>query len=1019
MKRSQGAALRIAVAVALAFCALPMGARAGHPAVERLNEYDAAALFEVMNGSIEKATIDGAPVLRWHVNAGQSSQLSMRRDHPLFDALRYYGVFDFEFRIAGGELSSIDFRALGHVTGIRSYKAHEWHVAVRTTQKGVWHRRQLTLTRPNWLPWDNPDGEGTGYFRFDGLGLLPGTVVELRNVRLVRPPVLLKPYYQYPITWPVLETNEAGDATYSITHRVLNAAGRPVTVEAKVLSANRRFHVTVRHAKEGAAPGAATAQVPLKNGRTADFTVQATMKAADIAATEELYTERLQLSFGAVDAPEAACHWEGAIVRPLSPGIKRQVIFPEAELQQIRDGVGAGDAQIRKLAGYDKVIGEADTFLAKKLLHIPSSNEHPGSFWVGSWRPGDFMTEAVDTKTGERQTGTQIASITWKKYFGYPGYACENLGKAYLYTGDEKYVKKGIEFFKLYARQYRELRWGPIFGGTPWDNDGPPLLCSSRVAVSSTYGTNMNFKWHCRLLSMIAESPSWTDEDMRDVYLNFVLPYATELMKFPGPISNMTDITNHNVLLLGIVFRDANLVRWATRTDPGIISRLRDIDNDGFSSEGRPLNYHFAAMAEFVPSIGYLARSGLPVQYPGEKLLAAVRMPYYRCSLTGYVPNSGDCGRGRSAGRIWLAESLIPIFPDEGWLYDAGASPLQLHLAGRKSGRDAWRKLIHTGPHLFREAGMAIVRSGDTAQEQVMATLDYGRNVFHAGLDRNQITLSAFGKVYTHGPGSLYNAGSGGIVRSNDARLNSFVSHGSLSHNVIMVDAQNQLPAVGRLLAWSDAPAMQVAVSRVGGVRPGVGHTRGLVLTDGVLVLLDRVESQEEHTYDFVYHNFGTLAPGEGWTAQPEQKPLATTANYGSIVDLKRLAGAGPIRLEWDLSWQIRPGPQAKLRDAGDQPPPVKLALWQLPVKGGRVYTGSTALNNPNTGNTPEGTPTIFHRVRAKTAHFVTVLEPFKEAPRVTGVEAAGADGITVVFGDGRRVTVRLGELVREHGVAD
>ena len=33
-------------------------------------------------------------------------------------------------------------------------------------------------------------------------------------------------------------------------------------------------------------------------------------------------------------------------------------------------------------------------------------------------------------------------------------------------------------------------------------------------------------------------------------------------------------------------------------------------------------------------------------------------------------------------------------------------------------------------------------------------------------MDRNQITLCAFGRVFTHGTGSLYNAGSGGITPS-------------------------------------------------------------------------------------------------------------------------------------------------------------------------------------------------------------------------------------------------------------
>ena len=49
------------------------------------------------------------------------------------------------------------------------------------------------------------------------------------------------------------------------------------------------------------------------------------------------------------------------------------------------------------------------------------------------------------------------------------------------------------------------------------------------------------------------------------------------------------------------------------------------------------------------------------------------------------------------------------------------------------------------------------------------------------------------------------------------------------------------------------------------GIRPGVAHTRAVVLTAGVIVLFDELRGAAEHTYDLVYHNLGTLTPGPGW----------------------------------------------------------------------------------------------------------------------------------------------------------
>ncbi|MHC4398468.1 MAG: alginate lyase family protein [Planctomycetota bacterium] len=986
----------------LFLAAVPRAAPAAHPLAEQLFQHDPEELFEVTNGALEK---DGAGgLLRWRVNTGQTSHLAVRPDHPLFDRLRYYDRLDLEFRIAGGEISGFGLEALGHVSGARQYKVHQTGLAVRTTSTGAWHHRQLDLARPSWFPWDDPDGSGRGgFFRFSALAIASDTVIELRNVRLTRSLLILKPDYELPATWPIKTQSPDGSITYTLPFRVLNASGGPTTIGAEVLSDHRRFKLALEPA---------TAEVT--SARIADFTLKATMSKQDLAAVPELYEEAVRLRFAMPEVPEAACLWQSVLVRPLTGLARRQVIVAPDELKRWRAAIDSGDEKAMRLLSYHRVLKTADDFVEKKLLHVPIGHARCSNNYIGDWRAGDAMPEAVHLKTGERQLGTRLASATWQAYLANPGHACETLGEAYLYTGDEKYARKAVELLRLYARDYRELPWGGAFN-PPWNRGGATLLCDSRVSTASTYGTNMFFRGHCRLASMTADSPAWTDAIRREVYEGFVVPYATELMKFPGGINNMTDITNHNVLLLGIVFDDAHLVRWATKTAAGVVSRLRDVDADGFSSEGRPLNYHLAGMAEYLPSIAFLENSRLPIPYPKQRLLAAVRMPFLRATLDGIVPNTGDCGRGQRSGRNRHAEHLVALFPRESWLDDVSGEPLRLHLAGRELDRDGWRKLLDPNPRLFPAAGMAILRSGNTSDEQVMATLDYGRNVMHAALDRNQITLCAFGKIFSHGPGSSYNVGSGGITKNDDRRLLSFISHGSLGQNVVVVDAQDQMPAIGKLLAFSAQPDYQVAVSRVDGIRPGVAHVRGLVHTAGLVVVLDRLISDEEHTYDFVYHNFGKLTLGDGWTANAHGRPLARTANYENIVDLERLSGNGPLDLRWDLTEQVTPRQRDDAERQGQTLPAAMLDFRQLRVAGGEVFTGLTGLNNPNKAAMPDEAPSVLHRVRAARAEFAAVLEPHRGRPRVERIEGSGA-AVTIRLDDGQRLTVDLDDLCRRYG---
>jgi hypothetical protein len=209
-----------------------------------------------------------------------------------------------------------------------------------------------------------------------------------------------------------------------------------------------------------------------------------------------------------------------------------------------------------------------------------------------------------------------------------------------------------------------------------------------------------------------------------------------------------------------------------------------------------------------------------------------------------------------------------------------------------------------------------------------------------------------------------------------------------------MVDQQDQLPAIGTLLAWRPDPARQVAAARVPSVRPGVDHTRALVLTQGVLVVLDRITSKESHTYDFVYHNFGAATPGSGWTAAPAE-PLGRTANYEHIVDPQRLSGSGPVRLTWQVTDSAR------------------LALWQLAPAGATAFLGTTGMNNVQTKEIPAPAPTLFTRVTAPEATYLTVLEPYRDTPRVTAVAPHGDDGLTITFQDQTTLTLSLAELLQ------
>ena len=972
----------------------------------RLLDTPAEALFSAQGGSWSLLTNAGEPVLRWQPEAGQAAVLEVPASSPLLERMKSMDWLNLEFNIVTGRVNDLTLATRGLISSHRRYKVHSTTVAHNTTRAGAWHTADLELSRPNWFPWDNPDGSDADvFFRFSTLALEPGTIIEFRRMTAHTGWLQLKPDFEYPVTWPFAAPRPDGSVEYRISWQLLNASGKADILSAEILSTHSLFR-----------PAFVTNDIDTRvGGAPVPFDLVAILPAEAARAAAPLAAETLRVKFSLKGRPEVAVYWSGDLVAPLPAGTRRQVVFTDPVLQDARTAARQPTGELARILELKKVIAAADEFKSKKLLQIPTGHQWPGSPFLPPWTITDTMCQISNKVTGEVEFNTFRAGLGWKKYLEYPGNAAENLGQAYLFTGDESYATQAIAYFSLLSVQYPLLPLNKAFE-LPWAG-GPATLGASRWSNGSTYGGSMFMRLQSRLLNMVSESPSWTEAVRAAVYTNFAVPYCLEIIKFNGGMNNQTDIGNHNVLLMGLAFQDAGLVKWALQHDGGILPRLTDIDADGFSSEGRPIGYHLAGMAEYMPSLAYLKNSGLAVPVPWARLLSAVRMPFQRAALNGRIPNTGDCARWQNAALNPHVDHILDVFPGERWLdlVAAGTTPAarirRFNQGGAAPDKDRWMALLSPAPILFPHAGMAILRTGDTPESQIMATLDYGLNVYHGHLDRLQVTLLAFGKTFTHGFGSVYNVGRGGMTNGAEVLKNvNWAS--SLFQNVILVDQESQRPAIGRLLAWSAQPDLQAAVARVEGIAPGVAHTRGIVLTEGLLVVLDRMESDQPHQYDWVYHNFGDLALGAGWTSEPAAAPLGESKDVGYpfIQELRKLAGAGPLRLTWDLTRQVD-----ALAPPTNALPPFQLDFRQVCSEPGDTYTGVVGLNNPNTRTVWDRAPSVFRRVRGTSVFWGTVLAPAGADSPLAGVEADGADGVKVTLTNGKTFTCTLSGLVKDY----
>jgi len=938
-----------------------------------------------------------ASPLKWELPANAQGVLKLDSSSSLHANLRYVEWLSFDFRISGEGFQNVKFLAKGHVGSLRRYKIHEWDVAIQTTELDVWHRRDFKLDTPSWFPWDKDDGmvEDT-FMEFVGLANRAGVTIEFRNIRFFEPGFSLKPDFELPITWPRLSYNEAGDAVYTIEYQLLNTTGRPASFEARLHSEHGAFEVNIE-----------PKQLDLDNAAVGAVTVTAVLpKETDL---KPLYAEALQLDFFQKDSWDEAIRWEGVLVAPLPEGYRRQVLLSQTNLDYLREQYLAQGVSFAKELRIEKDLAEADQILEIAFTAIPRAKSHPKNRipsipgTKSPLKPSNEMPRIVDEATGLNEFGTPLADTFWREYLDHGGMV-EALAIAYLTTGEKKYAEKAGELFELYGKQYSQLNWFSGFD-TPWGKSSP-ILASSRVAFSSTYGTNRFFKHHSRLLSAIAEAGVLDEAAMQSIYEGFILPSATEMIKFPASISNMTDTTNHNLLLQGIAFNDATLVYNALYGDAGLVNRVTDIAPDGFSSEGRPLNYHYAAMTEYVKSLIFLKNTGIDLPVDLSALPQALIMPFERANLAGYVPNAGDSGRWSMARRTPQAATMSRLFPENEFMpkisnfsdfYDR-VHQQRLGLIQEKG--DLTEFITKESIH-FPDGGMVFLREGQTVDEQVMVSLDYGMNPFHGAYDRNQITLSAFGLMFSHGTGSAYNMGRGGMTFGEPAEaLKTFVGVSSIGHNLVIVNQQNQVLTAGELIELEIKGERQIAASRLTGHYEGVVHERAVLLEQGIVLVLDRLSSEETADFDFVYHNFGT------WGQRPEGKPLpsdalGTTANYDQLVDVEQLPSGDSLALEWDLTKQ------------GKEESPVFLNLHQAVSQPAEFYLAYTGMNNPNTKTGYDRTPSMISRVKGNSVTFATVLEPNRGESKVQSVQLSSDGVASVKLAGGGVIELATGEVFK------
>jgi hypothetical protein len=407
--------------------------------------------------------------------------------------------------------------------------------------------------------------------------------------------------------------------------------------------------------------------------------------------------------------------------------------------------------------------------------------------------------------------------------------------------------------------------------------------------------------------------------------------------------------------VIGYAIEDDELVGWATEK---FKQQIREqLGDDGLWPESVH-TYHYFPLLAFVQFAEAAWHADVDLYHwegkPGKTLLSMFSAPldYAYPDLRLAAINDGWFQAFVPAGLYELAyyrthDSRYAWVLANGYeprIVSAGVVPS----GGRNPGRDGIYAFLFGGviptqvaslpmaSTNFPVLGICVLRSTNGA----MMTFHYGPFLGHGHHDKMGVTLFANGKLW------LADYGTPGY---GSAILPWYQS--TLAHNAVVVDGKTQeRTKENRVKLWLGGEDLEAAESETAEAYPGVAHSRTVVRVGDYFVVVDRLRSGAEHTYDFYLHSEGELTLDGGQTnAQPVVSPSKWIERPTALAPRAAVSG----------NWS----------EGGNG-----VGFW---LSGTSPVTPVVARCPAETGS--RKVPLLIGRQKGKTAEFYTVLLPYRE----------------------------------------
>ncbi len=776
---------------------------------------------------------------------------------------------------------------------------------------------------------------------------LPDTVLYFDDVRLLGGDAELKVLTR--------RASRLAEGGLRIDYRlqVMNRSQKPRTFALESVGDTTAFRLV-------GLPGGSPALAP---GEAAELRVQMVADADGLAKVTPLAREEIVVKVKAQDPSMPAAQVTLAGVASL-PRREHPFLFATKETFARAKKRAAKFPWAKQQV--ERIVRSADAALATPLK-VPAEAGQWSHHYVCKKCSGRLRfdgTQHVCQKCGATYHGWPYDQVVYGQQHGRNLRDAKTLGLAYALTGKEPYAQRARDILVAYGEKYRSYPIHDVRGRK--SRSGARLFAQTLDEATTIIGVAWAY-------DLIYNSPCLSDEDRRKIEDGFLREAAKVIKRHNAGISNWQSWHNAGIAAVGFCLQDEDLASDALYGRSGLRFQLdHSVLPDGFWYEGTPAYHYYALMAiRWTAEAAHFAGIDF-YRDPALKSLFDAPLEYVFPDFEFPAVNDSDVFSIRRWH--WFYEVAYARMRDPKYLAIAQV--------GRRNSLDAllWGvDALPPAPKLalkskvFQGLGAAVLRQG-SGEEQLYVHLDYGpHGGGHGHRDKLAVILFGLGKQLAPDPGRLAYA----------APLQRTWYKHTFAHNTVCVDGKDQRATTGKLAFFSAQPGLAVAVAECGSAYPGVVMQRTLALTDSYLIDVFRVAGKRAHTYDWVWHNYGELRPG--MATEPRKRALGKSSGYPHMTGISSAAT--------DASWRadfVQPGANVRVTMLG-QP-------------STQLYFGM------GIGNKMRPCPMIVVRRETQATTFVSVIEPFRDEPLVTGLrplEVAGDDeafAIEIQRGESRDV---------------